>query len=1215
MPSLKASSQGLSHIKQRRKAQGWAIEDKPWLVAASQILDPTTQWSAAGLVEKGIFAPGVSLSTWKRFLRGESINARVFKAFCQMLELDWEVVTRQEGDALSGGTKPDVNSKCDQDWGQAPDSTVFYGRTDELSRLAQWIVQDQCHLVLVLGMGGAGKTALSVKLSEIQRDRFDAFIWRSLRNAPPLQTLLSELILSLSQQTATLPDLLEAKLSQLIELLQQRRCLLVLDNVESILQSGTRVGQYREGYEVYDELFCRIADGRHQSSLILTSREQPRSLTARIGDNALVRSLSLKGLSLSEGKQLLAARGLIDSDSAVQQLIQTYSGNPLALKIAAATVCSTFSRNIGEFLQQQTAAYGDIWDLLDQQFDRLSPLEQQIMYWLAIEREAIAFTALHENWLPPIAQRQLIAELESLQGRCLIETVAHTSIETSKTGFTQQPVVMEYMTQQLIDCCHQEIIALMPNLLKSHALLKAQTQDYIRDTQISLILQPLAEKLLMTLHGKAPVEFLLEQLLNMLRDKPLFYTGYAAGNVINLLNVLQISLSDRDFSGLAIAQAYLAGTTLHRTNFTDCTLHQSVFAETLGGIIAVAFSPDGKLLAASDIRGDIHVWQIHHNQKLLTLSGHHGWVFSLVFSPNSISLSSASTGYVVKLWDIVTGACLQTLSGPANLLNAVTFSLDERMILTQDQNAAIQLWNVDHLELQLVNLQGYTYFVRATAVSPDRKTIANSTQDHTIRFWNIRTGNCERILQSDHTTVRLVAYSSEGNYLASTSLDPVIQLWDLSTNQCLHTLTGHTQSISEVAFSPDSRYLASSSYDQTVKIWDVVTGQCFKTLYGHSKKLMAVAFSPDGQQIASGGDDHVVKLWDVSTGQCIKTFQGYTNAIPSIAISPDRRILASAHEDITLKLWDLHSNQIVKMLPAHSAIAWAVAFDSSGSTLVSTSADATVKVWNLQTDTCLTGRGHRNWVWSAAFHPENHSFATGSYDESIKLWDPQTGECLATWTGHTSAVLCVRFSPDGSYLASSSFDQTIRLWDVDTGTCIKVLSGHRDRVWCVAFSPDGNQLASCGYDQTIKIWNLETGACLYTLTGHQGAITSLAFSPDNLTLVSSGFDHTIKLWDVSTGQCLRTLEEHTSGVLCVLFEPLRCFEPETLQQGDRVTQSLFIISSSLDGTIKFWQPETGMCVKTLRAPRPYEEMNITRLSGLTEAQQATLKALGAIEQE
>lgn len=1157
---------------------------------------------------------GVALSTVSNFLNAKPVDRATFEDICSKLALHWKEIADLDGEEISQLDEIDENlppeltvsatAKVYQDWGEAPDSVIFYGREHELARLEQWIVQDQCRLVLVLGIGGVGKTTLSVKLLEQISDRFDAFVWRSLRNSPPLQTLLNDLILSLSDQQATLSDRPDAQISKLMELLRQRRCLLVLDNAESVLQSGG-TGQYQKDYEAYDELFCRVADGRHQSSLILTSREQPRSLTSQMGDKNPVRSLSLSGLPLAEGQHFLEARGLVDSGQAFQQLVHTYSGNPLAIKIAAATIYSTFSGNINQFLQQQVVAYGGIWDLLDQQFDRLSPIEQHVMYWLAIGREWIAFADLYENWIPAIPQRQLIEALESLQGRSLVET--------SKTGFTQQPVVMEYMTQKLIDHCYQEITDQTLHLFKRHALLKAQAQDYIRDTQVRLILHPLAQKLLTTLNGNATVELLFDQLFDTLRGKPLSYTGYAAGNLINLLTTLEANLSDRNFSNLAIAQAYLTEATLQQTNFTDSTIHQSAFAETLGGIIAVAFSSDGQLLAASDIRGDVHVWQIHNSQKLLTLSGHHGWVFSLVFSPNSITLASASTDYVVKLWDVATGDCLQTLPGPANLLNAVKFSADERILLTDDKNAAIQLWNVDHLELQIARLQGYTYLVRATTLSPDGKTIANSTQSQTINLWNIQTGNCEKVLHSHHPTVRLLAYSPDGQYLASTSLDPAIQLWDLSTDQCAYTLEGHSQGISEITFSPDSCYLASSSYDQTVKVWDVSTGQCLKTLCGHSKKLMAVAFSPDGQRLASGGDDHVVKLWDLHAGQCIKTFQGYTNTIPAIALSPDKRTLASAHEDMTIKLWDLHSGQIVKTLPAHSDLIWGVAFAPSGEVLVSTNADGTVKLWNLQTGTCLTALGHRNWVWSVDFHPSGHYFATGSYDETIRLWHTQTGECLKTFSEHSSAVLCVCFSPNGQYLVSSSFDQTVRIWDVDTGACVQILQGHSDRVWQVTFSSDGQQLASCSYDQTIKLWNVETGTCLNTLIGHQGAVTSIRFSPNDQILVSGGFDQTIKIWDVSTGQCLRTLHEHTSGVLSVLFQSVDVLD-ETLArsgEGDRPPQ---IISSSLDGTIRFWNPD-GICLRTLIAPRPYEGMNITRLSGLTEAQKDTLKELGAIELE
>ncbi|NJR21632.1 MAG: hypothetical protein HC786_05355, partial [Richelia sp. CSU_2_1] len=81
-----------------------------------------------------------------------------------------------------------------QDWGEAPDVSLFYGRTAELTTLTQWILQDRCRLIGIIGIGGVGKTALSVKLAQQVQDKFSYVIWRSLRNAPPLATLLSELV-------------------------------------------------------------------------------------------------------------------------------------------------------------------------------------------------------------------------------------------------------------------------------------------------------------------------------------------------------------------------------------------------------------------------------------------------------------------------------------------------------------------------------------------------------------------------------------------------------------------------------------------------------------------------------------------------------------------------------------------------------------------------------------------------------------------------------------------------------------------------------------------------------------------------------------------------------------------------------------------------------------------------------------------------------------
>ncbi len=1142
---------------------------------------------------------GLARSTVSNFLTGKPVDRVVFEEICDRLSLNWQDIADLSWQDASN----ELQTTQQFDWGDAPDVALFYGRSEVLSELEQWITQTQCRLTLILGMGGVGKTALSVKLAERICDRFEAVIWRSLRNAPPLNQLLSDLILALSQQQLTsLPESPKAQQLEVLEYLRQRRCLLVLDNAESILKSAELGGLYREGYEDYDEFFCVIADGRHQSALLLTSREKPRSLAIRESDSRSVRSLQLSGLPTTDGQQILSACGLVAEERDFDRLIESYTGNPLALKISAATIRSTFGGNVPAFLQQGIAAYGGIWELLDQQFERLSLIERQVMVWLAIEREPISFEALQTNWIPPISQRSLLEALESLRGRSLIET--------SSSGLTQQPVVMEFVTQTLLNQIEHELINQTLEGLRQYALLKAQTKDYIRAIQTRLILQPLVEKLLITLHDEASVKFLLNQLLNVFRGKPLSYTGYAVGNLINLLSILCSDLNDADFSDLAITQADFTQTTLHRADFTNATIHRSSFAETFGGIVDLALSPSGQQLAASDSRCNIHLWDLAETKKRMTLRGHRSWICSMQFSPSGQSLATASDDYTVKLWDLETGACLQTLKGPANLPHSMTFSTDERSLIYSDDS--ITFWNVEHPEQQIIAMQGYPYLAKTIAFSPDGQTIAITTQEETIKLWNRRTGECEHTFDQGTDRVRYLAFNPTGTLLASTSLNQTIQLWEISAKRLRATLHGHIQGISKIVFSPDGQLLASSSFDRTIKIWDITTGDCLKTLLGHQKHLMSVAFTPDGQRVVSGGEDHAVKLWDIQTGQCLTSIQGYTNAVMSISVCATESILASAQEDQSIRLWNLKTNQVIQTLLGHTDLVWSVAFSPQNpAILASASSDRTVKLWNWQTGDCLHTFPHANWVRSVAFDLTGQILASGCYDQSVTLRSVETGEIIHQLRGHDNAVSYVIFSPDGKRLASSSYDRTIRIWDVQTGTCLQTFQGHRDRIWQVVFSADGKMLASCGDDQTIKLWDCQTGDCLRNFVGHQGTVTSICFDPASSQLVSGGFDQTLRLWDIVTGECLSTLNTRAGGVLFVqqvshLFSANREVESEH--------SSPLHLSSNLDGTIQLWALQSKTCLTSLQVPRPYEAMKMTNLEGVTEAQVATLKALGADDQ-
>ena len=421
----------------------------------------------------------------------------------------------------------DISAKrCD--WGNAIDTSIFYGRTDELEAVKNWVVTDRCRLLGVFGMGGIGKTAFATKLAEQVQSEFTLISWRSLRNAPTVETMLSELVSFLTAQAiASLPQDFDRLLAMFIQTLKQSRCLIVLDNVESILRSGETTGQYSEGYEGYGELFRQVGQVRHQSCLILTSREKPNDVLPPDSSDRLVRSLQLTGLK-EEARQMFREELAIAPET--RQLIDFYCGNPLALTVVSRSIYSMFDGNVQEFLDQEANIFGDIRSLIDQQYSRLSDLEQQVMYWLAIEREPITTDNLRQDIVPMVSKSQILESVISLRWRSLIEKNANS--------FTQQPVVMEYMTDRIIDMAYSSTIERSPEFLMSYALVQHRAEEGIREAQIRQILQPLTDRLLAHYGNVDILQRELQGLLETLRDHQTAI-GYAQSNIMNLLRASQ----------------------------------------------------------------------------------------------------------------------------------------------------------------------------------------------------------------------------------------------------------------------------------------------------------------------------------------------------------------------------------------------------------------------------------------------------------------------------------------------------------------------------------------------------------------------------------------------------------------------------------------------------------------------------------------------------
>lgn len=1092
------------------------------------------------------------------------------------------------------------------DWGEAVDVSQFYGRQTELDTLEQWVIQERCRFVAIVGMGGIGKTMLVTKLTHqlMEAEQFEIVVWRSLRQAPPLIDFLTELMQAIAPDQSC-PTQLDALLRQLLEQLRQHRCLLIFDNVEVVLSSSELVGTYRIGYEGYSALFQQLGEGQHQSSVLLTSREVPTEVATQASPMLPVRLLRLGRLSIEEGELILAAKGVsIQTNRArVQELIDRYQGNPLALKIVAAQIQDLYDNNIAAFLEQETRLFKNIRDLLTQQFDRLSVIECQVMYWLAINREAVSAEQLQADLLPSITQGKLQDALVSLDQRSLIEKIKPT---TASKGFsyTQQPIVMEYVTERLIEQVCEEVEQVQIDCLRSHALLKVQAKEYVRDIQMRLIVQPILVQLIESQGGRENLKALLLQLLRIQQDQAPLQPGYFAGNAINLLGQIGADFSHLDFSNLAIWQADLRMSHLPGTNFSHADLSHSIFTQAIDEILCVAFSPDAKQIATSHSNGEVCVWRVGDGQQTATFRGVASGVNSIVFSPEGESLIISNVDCVVKRLHTGSGAVQGQFYGHTGSIWKVALSADGCLLASGGEDLTIRIWDMQTEECLKI-LEGYQGWVAALAFAPAGQTLtegyllASNAADGTIRLWNVETGQTLHVLEGHTSGVLAVAFSPDGQTIASSSRDQTIRLWNVQTGQGLAVWQAHEGAIWTLAFSPDGQILASGSEDQTIKLWNVETQHCDRTLLGHTGVVQSISYSPDGLSLVSAALNECIRLWETQTGQCLKTWQGYSKGVFCVAFHPDGQKLASAHGDKGLRVWDTQTGACLKCLQGHSDRITSVVFSPDGRLLASGSYDRTIRLWEVESGNFLRAFRMSSWVKSVAFNRDGSMLASSGIDRTVRLWEVETGRCLRVIEPEFTWVPAVAFSPTENRLAIGGETGSVELWDAThtESQCLLTLEGHSRQTQTIAFAPVADRLASGSYDHSVRVWNLQTGQCLQILEGHRREVLSISFHPQENLLVSGSHDQTLRLWDLQQGTNIMTLQGHTSPIWSVMFDP----------SGQRIA------SGSEDGSIRLWDSHTGKCLRILTVDRPYENMNISGTTGLTDAQKESLRVLGAIE--
>jgi WD40 repeat protein/class 3 adenylate cyclase len=563
---------------------------------------------------------------------------------------------------------------------------------------------------------------------------------------------------------------------------------------------------------------------------------------------------------------------------------------------------------------------------------------------------------------------------------------------------------------------------------------------------------------------------------------------------------------------------------------------------------SAVFSPDGKLLAFGTAHQGIKLWDITGHREIRRFPGKHvAWpLLGLAFSPDGRTLAAYQEAGKIGLWNLEDNTLRRTLAGPSAGTSSLAFLDAGRCLASASWDRTIRLWSVATGE-QLHCFTNHTGQVQRVVPSPDGRILASADMNDTIRIWDLRNRRLLKALTNHTFWVSSLAFSPGGKMLASGSADHTIKLWDTTSWEEVSTLRGSLHEIWSLAFSPDGRALFSGSKDGAIKVWDAEP---------KVRKLQVLRRPEDANKFEILGcsgmpvawhEDTTFSLWEPGTlrklGRYAKPPAELGADAGIVALSKNGDRLAWAGRQGAIVVWDTPGARQLASLPwirpeeatsvppesleARSFSAGALSPDGTRLCFV---APNRLSVWNLKTldeFATLPKSSAAPLVETLCFANDNDSLAVGSEDCTVEVWNLARKERIGPWKAHRETIRAVAFMPDGKRLLTASQDSTIKLWNIESRQEVRTFGRTANGYFSVAVSPDGLRVVGGvgGSDICIRIWNAEDGQEVALLKGlPPAAVRHLAFLEDGNTLVSCSTAE-VRLWRAPSWAEIEAIEK------------------------------------------------------------------------------------------